>query len=254
MTMELQVGLEVECEINRETDIQVGYYHQGITTDEYWKAENDGSVNVTQPNFKSCEFVSKIMTVKDVKKALASIKKRVGDKTDTMKNLRINQSCGAHIHFSVKDTRVLRTGRVVEKQYILYRKLPLKAMEQIRNSTMARVKEELPHLHETFKAHYFRSFAKRMTKESYNNSNDRYQEFNFTTGKAAEWRSFHLHGVRKWSELEQMYAIAIDELEKVLLKELGKKWAFKMSGYVKDKPKPKVKKINTIAVLVRRRA
>jgi hypothetical protein len=253
MTMELQVGFELECEINRDTNIQVGYYHQGIEVDEYWNSESDGSVNTTQPNFKSCEFVSKIMTVRDVKKAIASIKKKVGDKTDAMKNLRINSSCGAHIHFSVKETKTLRSGRVVEKQYILYKKLPFSAMAQIREGTMARVKEELPHLHDTFKSNYFRSFAKRMTKESYINSADRFQEFNFTTKKAAEWRSFHLQGVKKWSELEQMYAIAIEELGKVLLKELGKKWAFKMSGYVKDKPKPKVKNIDTVAVLVGRR-
>lgn len=189
----LTFGIEIECEISQRAarKIEIGPYHHGISCSANWKAEQDNSLRTTKPNFVSVEFVSKTGTAKKILRYIDELRELIGDDEGELVNIAINNSNGAHLHFSNNGSH-------------LYKKMPFDTLKLIRNKASYIVRNRIKSVYPSWKKQYFRSYAKRFSEQKYKHdlSQERSTEFNFTTDKGVEWRSFNLLGVKTWAELK----------------------------------------------------
>lgn len=199
----VKFGLEIEC-VHANDDLEVGSYHDGVRCGTYWNAQGDSSIHPL-PRHKCqnpTEFVlNSPIEASQIPDALEELREIIGDTTDKMQRIEINESCGAHIHFSVFRRK-------------LHRQLPFSVYGQIRKRTYREVQEHLPSVFGPFRKQYFRSYAKKLTVVRA--LNDRGVEFNSTEDTGIEWRSFNLMGVKKWSDMKKLYLIAADSIIGVL--------------------------------------
>jgi hypothetical protein len=147
----MRYGLELECLVSEDCGVSVGDYHDGSPLNRYWDVEDDGSIH-EEEGYGTAEFVSKIFTRDKFDVVMDSIKEAVGDEHDEMENLKINSSCGAHIHFSMRGSN--------GEDFIFFRKIPLMYLSRVREKSYELVEKKCPHLLRKYKANYFREYAK----------------------------------------------------------------------------------------------
>lgn len=218
-------GLELECIIDDpKHSVSIGSYHGGITLNDYWTAEYDGSLdanytysNDDRPKFPRCvEFVSTKFKLPNLDTILDNILDR---------NIYINKSCGAHIHFSVYKG---------SKKIDLRQKISLKTLQNIRIKIFKDIKDYLGSRFEDFLIQYDRHYAKRV--DNYNSyafdveggHSSRYYEFNLSNNdlKTIEYRAFNLMGIKNNKDIREMYRIAINTIYNIITKELNQSEAF----------------------------
>lgn len=205
-------GIEVECEVAHHVGIRKGGYHCGNRVNEDWKAEDDGSLRAS-PGYMEVEFVSRVFKRNELSKVLRSLKRAVRDTRSDMRNLKINRSCGAHIHFSLLDTRTNRYNQLLKR-------LPMRVLNKIKTRAIAAIEKELPNVAPFFKSHYNRNHARTIQHidEAMHGA-----EWDFTHNKGVEWRSFNTLGITNWKDLLKMYKIGTRVIEQELKYEMGKK-------------------------------
>ena len=228
---EIFYGLEVECGINHNasptSSISIGSYHNGDSLDSKWDTEGDDSIHNMPHGFRGAEFVSHVFRASELPAMLSSLKSHIDPNGDTMRNIVINTTCGAHIHFSVRNP--IRGTRH------LYRKVPIQTLAKIRKLAHERIKSQLPQVYPSFEGQYNRDYAQVCRDMHSNYHGERRTEFNSTSDKGMEWRSFNLSGVTKWSEIRAMYSIAIGAIEEVIGGEIASSAPFKVK--YRDMPK-----------------
>ena len=211
-------GIEIECGVAGDviTADQIGGYHSGTLLKDSggWRVEKDGSLQRDHDFYRMVELISPIFTFRTMESVFAPLKKRL-NATDSDMPLRINDSCGAHIHFSWKTPN--------DKINEMHWEFPERTMDFIRETAFARLKDELPKIYPKFREQYFRNCAKeRKAYVSLQNSSgtDRYQEFIFSENGGIEWRSFNLQGVRDWDTMMKMITLGCETLEAGMQEEM----------------------------------
>jgi len=226
------VGTEIECIVNNKynSDIEVGDYHDGIPLmirgmeSDSWFVESDSSLSSwNNPfNFPTCmEFVSSIArSKKSFFSMLSEFQERLSHgEYELNEVLHFNKSCGCHIHFSIKG--FIFRKKVVYDVYPLVRKYFFKLLDESDISS----KEDI-------KNHYFRNYALKLTKKSWENVNR--AEFNLQDeSRGLEWRGFNLLGITTWKEFYEMFEIAFKVLE--YLYELSKGYEINKSYLINNK-------------------
>lgn len=219
---EFEFGLEIECSVMNIT-FPIGGYHCGTRISRNWQTEHDGSLNASRSNMQCVEFVSRKFKMHELEDMIYSLKFLVDPLTpDKFVGFNINESCGAHIHFSPVGNKGRLDGVI-----------PLGYMVRAREMIHKRVKENFSaSIYDKFSKHYRRSYAKTTDPLMAYPSNFRQRniEFNGTHKTGMEWRSFNLLGVRKWSDMIKMYTHAFETITEVF-------------GPLFDAPKPDLKKI-----------
>jgi len=204
----LYIGIELESIINRDyLELDVGEYHNAIHFTDIWRAERDGSLYGSSHFNKGycAELTTEIIDIDDYKEAIRELKAYVGGE-DLKEVFWFNESCGCHIHFSVKDKKMFYKN-IPTCVYPLIRKFFFNELDK--SSIIPQDTKEL------IKKHYYRNYAIKF-KKIHINSNNRYLEFNFRSekqGMGLEWRSFNVRGVEKWEELEEMFRIGTDTIK-----------------------------------------
>ena len=235
----IKYGLEFECAVNtealRQSRVIIGGYHAGKKCGKYWKAERDGSVqSYIQSNGErntTVEFVSVPFTLAQLPQVMEELRTIIGENANakTFTTLEINNSMGAHIHFSdwekIPKEKVggmihpyEKHGRSYYRILHLYRQVPIEFFKKFRSRVFREMTKAFP-LSIKFKQHYFRNYAQKMLDES---ASQRYSEFNFTDSTGLEWRSFNLMHAQNWTDVVKSYQIALNALEKSFSCELQK--------------------------------
>lgn len=209
---DIKIGIEIECILNGKIhNIEIGGYHNGLRVQGLngWIAESDGSLSDYPKNFeqwgKEIEFVSPVFKskeeffqgIKDFRKKLS----KNGKYKLLSEVLVFNQTCGSHVHFSIKG--FVFGKKVIFEVYPLVRDFFFK---KIINSKIKSKKDIL--------THYFRSYSREVNKENLYES--RRNEFNLESeeiGKGIEWRSPNLLNISTWSEFEEFWGIIYESLE-----------------------------------------
>jgi len=209
----IKIGIEVECVINADkVSVNAGAYHSGVRQPglPLWKVERDGSLrsNGEFENARTCEFVSNVIRSKNgYNKALKKLQEflSAGDSYDMCEVVAFNNSCGSHVHFSIKDFNFKEN--VVFKKYRGIRKHFLKRIDK--SKVLSQETKE------AIKKQYVRNYAKRLTRARMERS-VRHTEFNFSSediGTGLEWRSINLNNVQDWEEFHEVFKIIYECLE-----------------------------------------
>lgn len=203
---EFEFGLEVESYV-RGVNFPIGGYHDGARLNRNWSAERDGSLNAPG-GYTPLEFVSRKFKIEELGDMIASLKALVDPFAGgRFVDFGINESCGAHIHFSPVGNRGHLDG-VIPLEYM--KKARARIHWRIRNDfTDARYKR--------FAKHYKRDYAKTddPMMEYPCGMRGRNIEFNGTRQAGMEWRSFNLFGVSNWDEMRRMYQHGFDTIVEV---------------------------------------
>ncbi len=231
---ELETGLEGKDALN---SLPCGDYHEPITLNEFWRCEHDGSLHVgyeeRNENYtlRIVELTTPTFTL-DQLPFLEKTFKSLLAKYE-IERIILNDSMGAHVHFSLPENN-------------FYHLLPIETMKKIRVNSFDFIKKTYPETFGLYYRHYFRSYAKRLTKRNY--GRDRYQEFNFTSNTGAEWRSFnllHLQPItpleRTTKEIFRSLSGALKILENTILTDYQNGFSFENS--IKMHRNPEIKKI-----------
>jgi hypothetical protein len=214
----IKVGVEIEAIYNKEKVkyLKIGQYHHPTPTQGLagWKLSKDGSVNPNyhKPEFVpagSVEFISSVaMGKKMFFNYLNNFKTFISSngKYELNEVLAFNQSCGCHIHFSIKD-------------FIFQHKVHYMQFPKVRKFHFDKIKASNI-LNDTIKTniilHYQRGFAKKFCKSHMGINKIRRVEFNFTSedlGLGLELRGINLLGIQTWQEFDEMFNIIWDTLE-----------------------------------------
>lgn len=225
---ETAFGLELECGV-KETALPssaVGEYHRGRRFGAGdWLAMTDSSIDF-EDEYTEVELVSPIFTLSTLEKTLNQVRDRFASTDEVLSPIKINDSCGAHIHFSWKPKRARRYN-------MLKVQIPLRTIKWIRETVMERVHTECPNLYGRFHSHYFRDAAQEsddITKMYH----DKYSEFHFTDTLGVEWRSFNLLGCRTWADVKKMVRIGCETIDKALNEEIYESNSFEIPDAVFD--------------------
>lgn len=214
---ELTFGFEIEAEYNDSVlKIQPASYHDAVEKKmvKNWKIERDGSLYTTRWN-GTVEFISVPTTFSKIDKLLESfettIKKKTG-KNKLHEVLNFNSSTGAHVHIGLQnDGRAINIKDFVQRDFL----------KKISRKFKQRIKTEMPEFYENFKKDYFRKYARRQTR---NNENSRYQEFNYQTRiPTIEYRSPHLRGITTWTDFSKFYTILTKTVNEIFQQEISEK-------------------------------
>ena len=213
----ISYGIELEGIYNRpEVNLpDTQSYHHGVMDEEdYWKAENDGSLSIEEADYRAfgrdntqaIELISKRLVGKEeLMKALRMVKEEFCGNKPLKDCIRFNKSCGTHVHFSIR-------GKTKKRTHIrLLEEMRQEFFDKIESNTIIKksVKKKIL-------GHYTRSYATLLTKEEYLMP-ERRSEFNFVSeekGKGLEWRSINLCGVNKWVELFEVMEIVYHIIKK----------------------------------------
>jgi hypothetical protein len=236
--LKCKFGLEIECGVSRRVidEDNIGCYHEGEEITDWWSAEGDSSIGPEKFS-TAVEFVSRPFPIEKLQEVIKDISSFIdGKDCKLFKNIEINESCGAHIHFSI-------IGKQINTEIAT-----VKAFEEIRIRTDKIFEKELPaHIFKRYKSQYYRECADKNKKFFVNASNngERYSEFILSFHEEIcmgfEWRSFNLLGVNDWDTLYFMYKTACESIEYVLNKEFSKKIMFPHTLFVEKNPVEKVK-------------
>ena len=205
-------GLEFECLLNEKIlgDITVDDYHGANAKylTKNWKSEWDGSLVSSNHKYKGVEFISKIFTRENLNDMIDELAEGLGENPHKkFKNLAINSTCGAHIHFSVG---------LKPHTHNLHGAVPVHFLEKIRNKLFLSVNNHLScSKANIFVKQYYRQYAKSITSNIDRIFNDRYLEFNFTPSAGIEWRSFNLLNCESWLSVKKMYNFAFEAIETI---------------------------------------
>lgn len=195
-------GVELECLVpaSKIKSSEIGGHNEGLHYVDGWVAEHDGSLNPYSSEH-GVEFVSPIFSLDKLDETFEPLIRKL----DT--NVRIDKSCGCHIHFSW-----IPEGR---KSYNpLYMQTPIRTLEWIRKTVHSRVRENFPSLYYDFESQYFRGYAKQRSKLEY--MEDHESEFSFTSNQGIEWRSFNLKGATKWDQIKGMVRLGCQTVQDAL--------------------------------------
>jgi hypothetical protein len=212
----MKVGLEIELIYNaQKLSVVRGSYHGGATLSKFWEVQSDTSISPTRNKFpisETCEFVtrrlipSKRMLRKAIRELRSHFLKNYVFKQKMDEFIDFNDSCGAHIHFSIPNYKYF--DKCPEH---LFDKARIKFFELLENSKV--LSNEVKHL---VKLQYNRSYARIMPTSEIRQLYERRAEWNFQSernNKGMEWRSFNTRGVKTWVEFYELYSIAWDTLE-----------------------------------------
>jgi len=207
---EVKIGIEIECVLNGIIHhIEQGDYHDGLPVDglERWKAEHDGSLS-TKNDFgrwgECIEIISPIFQSKEefqeeLKKFYEKFSKN--NQFELNEVLRFNNTCGSHVHFSIKDFSFDK--KVI---FAIYPKVRRYFKKKLLNSN---IKGKY-----SIWSHYGRSYAKIIDENNF--KEQRHQEFNFESekdGRGLEWRSPNLLKIRTWKDFFAFWDIVYESLE-----------------------------------------
>jgi hypothetical protein len=221
--MKFNYGLEIECELPYSNQINRGDYHEGIKCGKYWTAERDGSLHTKKGGY-NVEFVSVVLTKEQIPEAIRELKAICKDDANRFHNFSVNNSCGAHIHFSTKSK-----GKIQH----FYKQLPPSFVKEIGAKGRETIAQKFPkYISGKFEKQYNRGYARQFSGVEY--MRGRYYEFNTTETKGMEWRSFNLQGVRTWEQMEQMYLTAADVIETVMRQKIEEKQEIPMESSKKS--------------------
>lgn len=233
-------GLEFEC-LTKEDFPKGGYSSSGYRISDRWITKSDSSVEPydyidAEGGFAhGIEFISYRMAYSELDSYIDELKRTIGDTTDIMTNVRINKTCGAHIHFSYGNK-------------IFYNNVPLYVYKRVRKALFTRLPKYNNELAFSILGHYERRHSKllktipeltKYPKERHQNldgttyytqpeGRPRNLEFNPTSDTAMEWRAFNLLGVSKWSDVKALYKIAFSCLIDTFSKELDSSNGFRL--------------------------
>lgn len=195
-------GVELECMVPTSVihDNEIGGHGEGFHYVDGWVAERDGSLSGRMTE-REVEFVSPLFSLVDFDKTFDSLEKKIGPR------IRVNNSCGCHIHFSwVPKDNTKYNG--------LYMQLPIRTIEWIRYNIHEKIKKQYPNRYADFEKHYFRDYAKqRYTLEGLCED---YSEFVFTSDQGVEWRSFNLNKADDWETIRGMIKLGCETIEEAL--------------------------------------
>ena len=208
-----KIGMEIELVFNANlVPMDVGAYHSDnhVNGLEGWRVTSDGSLrdyDMFRPFGETAELISNQIRSKDAYFKLMDNFKKFFSRDGKYKLnevLCFNTSCGNHVHFSlIKHTFQTKAHMNIylETRALFFRKvmlsaLPLKTKGDIKN-------------------HYFRSYAKKLTKNEIRNPK-KYTEFNLyseMSGRGLEWRSPNLLNIQTWEEFDIMMNIIWECIE-----------------------------------------
>lgn len=209
--VEVKYGVEIEGVYNKKIHpLNRGGYHENNTGGEipFWAVTSDSSLNLERTKFaeaQTVEFVSEAAIGKsEMLSYLEDFKNFMSKngKYELHEVLEFNKSCGCHIHFS--------TWKAKENSMVT-----MSFYKQLRENTMSRVRKELPHLYESFRKHYFRSYSEEQKGPMINKGSR--GEINYTClSKGIEWRAFHLLDVTTWDDFFTLLKIGLEEVQKCM--------------------------------------
>jgi hypothetical protein len=200
-------GLELECAVPENKIGRTGGYHDGIPFGAgKWFVERDASLDTDVDGYRTVEMVSPVFSLETLDSTFNLVRDRLGGTDDDGEGIRLNSSCGAHIHFSWKPKGFQRVNGMCLQ-------MPKRTMEWIRNTTFSKIGKKLPHAVSYFKKQYFRGYARKIdTNRLENLLDDRHYEFHFTSKTGIEWRSFNLLGASNWGDIKKMVRIGCETL------------------------------------------
>jgi len=193
----LRLGVEIEAEINSLNikEIECGEYHNAKELFKYWLVEHDGSLSKQRwrssytREFKTVTL-GNVSYLSAVRQFIKAFKTRTKDKP-LKEILDFNNSCGCHIHFSVRGDQNLKNKLLKYEA----EELKIIACKHLKKSGFSEDKIE------AFKKHYYRDYAR---KPALGGGRNRYDCLNQNTrGTSTEWRGFNLIMVKTWGELEK---------------------------------------------------
>jgi len=207
-------GLEVECCANTEI-VKLGkdgyHGHDAVTfADGFWKSERDGSLRYGDfTHSDAYEFISK--KCEDEEEFRQAVKKFVeffsnNGKHELNEVLNFNDSTGCHVHFSLDNDKFKFKKLITFTSFMALRNFFFTRLSASSLNSDAKRK---------IKERYFRSYSRKLTKGNFNNTGERYSEFNFCSedaGLGMEWRSPNLTGINTWKEFEEMMSIILDSV------------------------------------------
>ncbi len=153
--------------------------------------------------------------------------------------LNFNESTGCHIHFSIlkrkqnqeyiiKDRNQEMKFRAM-RPFLLKGLVTLELLKSINERIQQKVTYQLPHLSKKFNDYFYREYAQEMqTLEQ--GERTRYSSYNLGVkgDEHIEFRSFHLRGVEKWSDMKKLIKIALttiyEMIDEVVQKEIKKQY------------------------------
>lgn len=235
----MKIGIELECIYNRGLlDLPHGDYHNGIDINDYWESQRDSSINTSHKFAREeiCELVTHktLGSKKEMVKAIMSLKETFEDlskrEEELKKLLYFNNSCGAHIHFSLPNYNFWQyaSGKIFKKARTKFFSL-LDKSKKIDDAVKLKIKKQ-----------YSRSHSR--TIGNARQRKERNVEWNFkseASGRGMEWRSFNVIGIDTWENLVEMFEIAWKTLE--WMSKECKKWSEKNNTTVVHQvktPKP----------------
>lgn len=234
--MYMVFGLEIECLIKSNLDIPRGRYHAGYKITNNWETQDDSSVSCItdyeSSNYSAYELVS-LRPFKrcELNKVLGELMNYLD--ADFGTGIKVNSSCGAHIHFSImrsaNDEEREELG-IAHRNLQLYREVPDKFLIAVGDEVRSRLgKEEKEDNFRAFQKQYYRAHAEPIRPEA-RDYERRNREFWFSD-KGIEYRSFNLLGCENWGQVLNRYMATLEILEDEFLSELGRPEPF--SSYYK---------------------
>ena len=212
--VDVKFGIELELAFNsRIHSFDVGGYHANNSGQEIpnWAITSDSSLNTDKCPSSWSSSAKNAEIISDVSYGVSEMMERLEQFIDYMSVngkyelndvIHFNKSCGAHIHFS--------TWKSAENNMCFMTRYRL-----LRSRVFDRVRTELPHIYDSYKSNYFRSYSKEQAGV-FIDKRER-GEFNYTAlQKGVEWRAFHLLGVKTWDDLRKMIRIGVEEIDRML--------------------------------------
>lgn len=223
MTMKnIAMGIELECVVNTSKikvtkasygsmEVNKGLIGWKVSSDRSLRRQNEW-INMKDENGRpktedadTFEFISqKIAGKKQFQNVLNSFKKFIScnGKYELNEVVSFNNSCGSHVHFSIKGFKFSD-----KTFYLIYPKIRKYFFDKMKVSGVGSKENILNH--------YFRGYAKRFQK-NYIKIHERRSEFNFLSeieGTGLEWRSVNLLNIKTWKEFDEMMEIIWSCLE-----------------------------------------
>lgn len=245
--VQLVVGLEVECEYNKEyLHLSKDSYHgDGYSTlGKYFCIERDGSLQSSKfEESDTAEIISRPFKAEKAGEVLTSFQQEIlklaGKEVELDKVLNFNSTAGCHLNFSayLQQDR----SKPLEPIIITHRagNLQISHIKDLKISRLAtfnfcrgisrqlhkNVAEKMGTVfYVRWQKQFHRGYAKAITKENF--GRDRLYEYNVGHDNRIEFRSFNLFGVETWGQFHQLIGIAIETIQEAIAGELEEKMPF----------------------------
>ena len=217
----LLVGIEIECEYNSsKITLDQDPYHNGSPQfHKKWFIEEDRSLKTSSRTFyrrDTCEIISKPFFIEELPTMIESLREELFEGEKMKDVMRINTSCGSHIHFSLIDTNKPETFTIERgdaRWTFQGKRINIPLTDEIMSSIKNKV---LPILSKTAQKRYYRTYARPVTDETYGRS--KHLEFNVISDTHIEYRSINFCGVKSWKKLEELYMKAFKIIESEIQK------------------------------------